>query len=966
MDFTANNLTTEPIVATITVTPTFENEGIVCDGEDKTFTITVNPTVVVNTLPDQYITSGQTSSSLNISSNTTNVTFNWTAVADSGITGLINSSSTGTTFIPAETLFNSGTAPLDVTYTIYPVLDSPIDCPADPIVYKVIVNPTPSISFIEDKILCNEQLTSIIFISGTSGGNETYNWISDIDIGAGLSGTGDMNFTANNLTTEPIVATIIVTPSFENGGVTIEGDSVSFTITVNPTAQVDQPLDQVICNGDTTSIVEFTTENTGGTTTYAWTNNTPSIGLSGSGSGDILAFTATNITTAPIVATITVTPTFENEGIVCDGEDKTFTITVNPTAQVDQPLDQVICNGDTTSIVEFTTENTGGTTTYAWINNTPSIGLSGSGSGDILAFTATNITTEPIVATITVTPTFENEGIVCDGEDKTFTITVNPTAQVDQPLDQVVCNEEDVNVLFTTQNTLGSTSYSWISDIDIGAGLSGNDDMDFTANNLTTEPIVATITVTPTFENEGIVCDGEDKTFTITVNPTVVVNTLPDQYITSGQTSSSLNISSNTTNVTFNWTAVADSGITGLINSSSTGTTFIPAETLFNSGTAPLDVTYTIYPVLDSPIDCPADPIVYKVIVNPIASVISVEDQLLCNEEGVSVLFNTQNTLGSTSYNWISDIDIGAGLSGTGDMNFTANNLTTEPIVATITVTPTFENGGVTNEGDSVLFTITVNPTAQVDQPLDQVICNGDTTSIVEFTTENTGGTTTYAWINNTPSIGLSGSGSGDILAFTATNITTAPIVATITVTPTFENEGIVCDGEDKTFTITVNPTAQVDQPLDQVVCNEEDVNVLFTTQNTLGSTSYSWISDIDIGAGLSGNDDMDFTGTNITTEPIVATITVTPTFEFDGKVCDGEDKTFTITVNPTAQVDQPLDQVVYHQGTTTSVLFTTENTGGTTTYTWINNTPSIGLSGSGSGDILAFTANNLTTELNS
>ena len=963
MDFTANNLTTEPIVATITVTPTFENEGIVCDGEDKTFTITVNPTVVVNTLPDQYITSGQTSSSLNISSNTTNVTFNWTAVADSGITGLINSSSTGTTFIPAETLFNSGTAPLDVTYTIYPVLDSPIDCPADPIVYKVIVNPTPSISFIEDKILCNEQLTSIIFISGTSGGNETYNWISDIDIGAGLSGTGDMNFTANNLTTEPIVATIIVTPSFENGGVTIEGDSVSFTITVNPTAQVDQPLDQVICNGDTTSIVEFTTENTGGTTTYAWINNTPSIGLSGSGSGDILAFTATNITTAPIVATITVTPTFENEGIVCDGEDKTFTITVNPTAQVDQPLDQVICNGDTTSIVEFTTENTGGTTTYAWINNTPSIGLSGSGSGDILAFTATNITTAPIVATITVTPTFENEGIVCDGEDKTFTITVNPTAQVDQPLDQVVCNEEDVNVLFTTQNTLGSTSYSWISDIDIGAGLSGNDDMDFTANNLTTEPIVATITVTPTFENEGIVCDGEDKTFTITVNPTVVVNTLSDQYITSGQTSSSLNISSNTTNVTFNWTAVADSGITGLINSSSTGTTFIPAETLFNSGTAPLDVTYTIYPVLDSPIDCPADPIVYKVIVNPIASVISVEDQLLCNEEGVSVLFNTQNTLGSTSYNWISDIDIGAGLSGTGDMNFTANNLTTEPIVATITVTPTFENGGVTNEGDSVLFTITVNSTAQVDQPLDQVICNGDTTSIVEFTTENTGGTTTYAWINNTPSIGLSGSGSGDILAFTATNITTAPIVATITVTPTFENEGIVCDGEDKTFTITVNPTAQVDQPLDQVVCNEEDVNVLFTTQNTLGSTSYSWISDIDIGAGLSGNDDMDFTANNLTTEPIVATITVTPTFENEGIVCDGEDKTFTITVNPTAQVDQPLDQVVYHQGTTISVLFTTENTGGTTTYAWINNTPSIGLSGSGSGDILAFTANNLTTE---
>ena len=155
-----------------------------------------------------------------------------------------------------------------------------------------------------------------------------------------------------------------------------------------------------------------------------------------------------------------------------------LSITVNPTAQVDQPLDQVICNGDTTSIVEFTTENTGGTTTYAWINNTPSIGLSDSGSGDILAFTATNITTEPIVATITVTPTFEFEGIVCDGEDKNFTIKVNPTAQVDQPLDQVVCNLDEVSIIFYTEH-FGSTSYSWISDTQIGAGLSGNGDMDF-------------------------------------------------------------------------------------------------------------------------------------------------------------------------------------------------------------------------------------------------------------------------------------------------------------------------------------------------------------------------------------------------------------------------------------------------------------------------------------------------------
>ena len=36
---------------------------------------------------------------------------------------------------------------------------------------------------------------------------------------------------------------------------------------------------------------------------YTWTNDSPSIGLSGSGSGDILAFT--NTTSTPITANIT-------------------------------------------------------------------------------------------------------------------------------------------------------------------------------------------------------------------------------------------------------------------------------------------------------------------------------------------------------------------------------------------------------------------------------------------------------------------------------------------------------------------------------------------------------------------------------------------------------------------------------------------------------------------------------------
>ena len=170
----------------------------------------------------------------------------------------------------------------------------------------------------------------------------------------------------------------------------------------------------------------FGTVNTGGTTTYAWTNDTPGIGLVGSGTGNIASFTAINTGTAPVIATIVVTPTFANGGTSCSGSTKTFTITVNPTGQVNQPGSQVVCNATSTSAVTFGTVNMGGTTTYAWTNDTPGIGLAGSGTGNIASFTAINTGTAPVIATIVVTPTFTNGGASCSGSTKTFTITVNP------------------------------------------------------------------------------------------------------------------------------------------------------------------------------------------------------------------------------------------------------------------------------------------------------------------------------------------------------------------------------------------------------------------------------------------------------------------------------------------------------------------------------------------------------------
>ena len=268
----------------------------------------------------------------------------------------------------------------------------------------------------------------IPFSTINTGGTSTYTW-TNTDPTTGLTNTGssDIGFTAVNTGTSPITTTVVVTPTFENGGNSNSGPTDTFIITVNPTAQIDPIENIVLCDEDIINPIVFTTENTGGVTTYSWTNDNTSISLASSGNGTIQGFTATNSSNTTQIATITVTPTFESGGVSNTGPSETFTITVNPTAQVDSVVNQVLCNGESTDAIEFTTTNTDGTTVFNWTNDNTNIGLAASGAGDIASFAVTAGTVSE-TSTIVVTPTYTNNGISCDGPSETFTITVNPTA----------------------------------------------------------------------------------------------------------------------------------------------------------------------------------------------------------------------------------------------------------------------------------------------------------------------------------------------------------------------------------------------------------------------------------------------------------------------------------------------------------------------------------------------------------
>jgi gliding motility-associated-like protein len=233
------------------------------------------------------------------------------------------------------------------------------------------------------------------------------------------------------------------------------------SIVVNPTATVNAVANQIVCNGANTTAINFTSPTTGGTIVYNWTNNTPSIGLAASGSGNIASFVGTNTTNAPVTATITVTPNYTNGGTTCTGTPTTSTIIVNPTPTVNTIANQAICNNAATSAITFSGAVTG--TVYNWTNNTPSIGLAASGTGNIASFTATNTTAATVIATITVTPNYTNSGVTCVGTPTTFTITVNPKPAVSFTVNTTNQCLNPNSYVFTSTSTVssGTMTYAW-------------------------------------------------------------------------------------------------------------------------------------------------------------------------------------------------------------------------------------------------------------------------------------------------------------------------------------------------------------------------------------------------------------------------------------------------------------------------------------------------------------------------
>lgn len=951
--FTATNPFGGPVTATIIVTPTITNAGVSCEGVKDTFLITVNPAIAVPVIANQVVCNGSFTSPVIFGrGRRAPLAYNWTNDQPS-----IGLAASGSGSIASFTAVNNGTAPVVATITVTPAYtNGGVTCDGTARTFTITVNPTATMNAVANQVVCNgSPVTTINFTTTASGGTVVYNWTNDNpSIGLAAGDTGNIaSFIATNTGNLPETATITVTPDYTNAGVTCTGIPLTFTITVNPTPTVSQPAGQTLCANTATAPVNFAGAVAG--TIFTWTNNNPSIGLAASGTGDIPSFTALNPSNVPVTAAIVVTPNYTNAGTTCAGSTKTFTITVNPIPTVAAVTNKTYCTGATTLMIPFngTVGNLPGTV-YNWTNSNPAIGLAASGTGDIAPFVTTNTSNGPLVATITVIRV-DNTG--CVGTPTTFTITVNPTPVINPVAGQVFCNGQPaaaINFTSATTGPTGALSFQWTNSApSIGLAANGTGNIAaFTAVNTGLSPVTALITVTPVYSNAGITCTGTAQTFTLVVNPTPTVNPVVSQTVCNGANTAAVNFAGSVSGTIYNWTN-NNTSIGLAVSGAGNIASFVASNATNTAQTA----TITVTPNFSNGVTCPGTPVTFTITVNPNPSVNPVASQAVC--AGATVTQAFAGTVAGTIYNWTNNNPaIGLSASGTGNFNFIATNTTNAPLSATITVTPSFTNGGITCTGAAQNFTITVNPVPTVNAVAPQVLCNGSAATAVNFTGNVPG--TVYNWTNTNTSIGLAAAGTGNIAGFTAVNATVIPQVAIITVTPTFTNGATTCTGTPITFTIMVNPTPAVNTIANQAVCNGAATTAV-TFAGAVAGTVYNWTnSNPLIGLAASGNNTIpSFTAINTGSTPVTATITVTPTFTNGGISCTGASTSFTVTVNPTATVNQPANQLLCNGSFAPAISFT--GNVAATNYTWTNSNTAIGLPAAGTGSIPSFAATNNT-----
>lgn len=547
------------------------------------------------------------------------------------------------------------------------------------------------------------------------------------------------------------------------------------------------------------------------------------------------------------------------DGFAGDVCDYTFAANTGVAIPVDvTPVTSTICAGQSVTLTA-----TGGNGTYTW-NASPN--LSGT--------TGSTVTATPPSTPGTYTYTVNSSGgnPLCPSSTlATATITVNSCGGCTV----AASNSGDVCQGTATFNlsatNVAGASWNWV----------GPNGFTSTVQNPMGVPVPAaagsyTYTVTATVS--GTPCT---STTTIVVHPTPTITAPLTSLCVGGTTTLT---GSGTAHASTPWassnTAVATVSGTGVVTAVSPGTATI---TYMNSGGCTTTQVMTV-------------------VASPTASISG--STTICSGAGATIGFSgTPNAtvtyqVGGTNQTIVLDA------AGTASLPVSPTATTTYSLVS-VQINPP---GGCSSAvSGSATVTISPNPVATSVSAI--TVCAAATVTVPAFTSTPAGAT--FDWTNNNTTIGLSGSGSGNIGSFTGLNPGGGSNTGTVIITPTLNG----CQGTPVSFPITVDAPPLANAGNDVTLC----VNAPGTYQigqAPVTGVNYSWspasgLNDATIAnpvfdgtiAGVTNYTLTASVGSCSTTDNVTVTIYALPTVSFTSDMtsgCNPQEITFTSNVNST------------------------------------------------------------------
>ena len=622
--------------------------------------------------------------------------------------------------------------------------------------------------------------------------------------------------------------------------------NVAVTGTINALPTVNTVANQTVTGGSATTAVTFT----GTGNSFTWVNDTPGIGLAENGAGDIASFKAVNTGNTPINAHITVTPvpssgfayiannavtgndfvTPETVSVINTATNvviATITVGVGPWGVAVSPNGSRVYVANsfsrTVSVINTSTNTVVATIPVGGAPSAITASPDGSrvyvtnSTSNSNSIAVINTATNTVLATVNLgtTPQIYPADLAVSPDSKRVYVADTPGLNGSGAGSYIAVINTSTNVVdFTIPVPSGNIGYMALSsDGSIIYLINYNNPESLLVINTATKNVTTTSVITNYISGLTISADGSTiYTLNSALNSVYVYNTISKAVtatIPVGQGTSALALTSDGKEL---YVQNTYDNTVSVIN---TATNSVIATVPVGGGPEGFGHFIT------AGFGCTGTPTTFTITVNPSPTIVATTPT-----GAITACEGSPSASPDIQQFTISGSALNNDITATAPTGFEVS-LATGSGYGNSVIIPQI-NGAVTNKiiyvrsaasapagnisGNVVLtstgattqnipVTGTVNAIPTVNAVANQTVINGAATTAINFT----GTANTYSWLNDTPGIGLAAKGTGNIGSFTAVNMGTSLVTATITVTPV-PSAGSPCTGAPITFTITVNP----------------------------------------------------------------------------------------------------------------------------------------------------------------